>query len=551
MKVSRIFFSKIDQLQSYIKIGVSLPRSLRFLIVIVFFFGLALFGAELLFAWSMKYFLTQIGILAGAKSSITSNPWLGFLIFVGFGVLRSLALSGRLYFQQVLTVKFSFLSRVKVSDYALEHGGEMNVSEVVAVYSDIVQRSAAFLNGLMSLLFNFTLALSYFSVCCYYSISASFLSLLLILILLLPLFVIGAGISTLSELIGNIWKQQSSRLIDGLRNFLFIKIHGLTIDEQTKMTELADQYQNYFRKFALIYGIRSSYTPVVGIIVLGLVGIFSSVHGVGVPETVLVVFFYMFVRFSQAAGELINSWSECELNAEAMSSLENWKKDERKIDSSKARLEDFRLSSLDQIEIKNLSFGFDPQSLLINSINLKLLKGDILYISGDSGSGKSTLLSLLLGILKPISGQILINGHPVENTNLRTSGLVTYSGPSPLLVSGSLRENLIYGNKKASEVSDLQMLETLKSLGLEMSNLDLVIDDKVGLSTGQKQRLSIARAFLMDPELLIFDEATSNLDMRSESLVYEALLKRKSNMITIVVSHRDSVREIKTQALKL
>jgi ATP-binding cassette, subfamily C, bacterial len=538
---------KFHQLRKFFSFIQSLPNDLHFLMGIIFFTGLSLFAAEVLFAWSMQFFLSQIGILGLERIPVTS-PWNGFIIFLSFGTLRSIVLSARLYFQQILTVKFSYLSRKQVSDYSLENAGRLNVSEVTAMYSDVVQRSAAFLNGFMSLVFNMTLGICYFFICCYYSVWGSIFSILMVFILLTPLFLMGKGISSLSEKIGSVWKQQNQVLIDGLRNFLFINIHGLVPQEQTRMQKLAADYKDHFKSFALVYGIRSSYTPIAGIIVLGLVGVFSFTYGFGVPGEVLITFFYMFIRFSQASGDLINSWSECELNQEAMLTLKKW----FSIASPKQKaLSDDAagLKSIETLSIEDLSFAYQGQDYLFTNFNLTLSKGDILYISGESGAGKSTLLSLVLGLLEPQKGSVNINSTNVLQLHLRGSGLVTYSGPSPLLMNGSLKANLLYGNKFANDVSEDQMKSLLIELGMGGIDLNMMIDDNVGLSTGQKQRISIARAFLMNPRLLIFDEATSNLDSDTEEIVLNMINQRRTQMITVLVSHRESMKKFATKYL--
>lgn len=550
MNLFQRLFSKLNHLRKFQSLVASLPRELHLLMITVLVSGLFLFVAELLFAWSMQFFLTQIGIIDGPKDSINS-PWKGFFSFLSFGIIRSIVLSTRLYFQQILTVKFSFISRTKVSDYAIEHAGRLNISEVTAMYSDVIQRSSAFLNGFMSLAFNLTLAACYFLICCYYSLWGSVLSILIVFLLLTPLFLLGSGISNLSKKIGSVWKNQNQVLIDGLRNFLFINIHGLIPQEQLRMRNLAAEYKNHFIKFALVYGIRSSYTPIAGIVVLGLVGVLSFSYEFGVPGAVLITFFYMFIRFSQASGDLINSWSECELNHEAMLTLGKWFSSTSFSNNKEVHDEKTCILSINTLGLRDLSYAYHGHQALFSNLTLSIEQGDILYISGESGAGKSTLISLIIGLLRPQNGGVYINSIEVSNLSLLSSGLVTYSGPSPLLMNGTLRANLLYGNKSAAKISDDQMELVLNDLGLAEVDLDMVISDNVGLSTGQKQRLSIARALLMDPKLLIFDEATSNLDSDTEELVFKVLQKRRSQMITIIVSHRESIKRIATKHLHL
>ena len=176
------------------------------------------------------------------------------------------------------------------------------------------------------------------------------------------------------------------------------------------------------------------------------------------------------------------------------------------------------------IKLENVSFKyFGSESHIFENINLEIMKDKHTVITGDNGSGKSTLLGLISGILIPDEGTVTIS-----------SSKFAYVGATPLIISGTLRDNFIYGNE--NNISDEEMQSLSEAYKLFNNNLDLNLDSEVSnksLSSGQMQKISFIRAMLSKPDILILDEATSNLDSDSKEIIKSQL---KNSKVTIVNS---------------
>ena len=213
--------------------------------------------------------------------------------------------------------------------------------------------------------------------------------------------------------------------------------------------------------------------------------------------------------------------------------------------------------------IDSSHFGFKPAVLLsgvnftypgtavevLKDINLEILPGDFVAITGVSGSGKSTLIDLILGVMEPNSGEIRISELPPLEAFERWPGAVGYVPQDVYLIQGTVRDNLEIGLGQNS-ISDYQYIKALKDAKLEFlfSDPNLGLDTLVGengtkLSGGQKQRLGIARALTTNPKLLVTDEATSALDSETESELTDSIQSIRGDSTIIMIAHRlSSVR---------
>lgn len=193
------------------------------------------------------------------------------------------------------------------------------------------------------------------------------------------------------------------------------------------------------------------------------------------------------------------------------------------------------------IKFKNVSFSYQEEKVLEN-FNLEIKKGEKVGIVGRSGAGKSTLINLLLRFYDPDEGSIEIDG--VDIRELTFSSLRSLMGvvlQDTLILGGTIRENILYGNLDAT--SEEVHLASVRAHAHEfIVHLEKGYDTEVGeggarFSGGQKQRIAIARALLKDPPILIFDEATSNLDPESEKYILDTIANIEEDKIVIVVAH--------------
>lgn len=218
-----------------------------------------------------------------------------------------------------------------------------------------------------------------------------------------------------------------------------------------------------------------------------------------------------------------------------------------------------KISFEEQIKLDNVSFGYFKDRLVLKHISIVIKKGSKVAFVGESGSGKSTLVDLIMGIYKPTSGNIVIDGTVIDDTNIRNwRSKIGYIPQSIYLFDGTVGANVAFGY----EYNEQKIIEALKKANIYdfLSQKDglntMVGDGGVQLSGGQRQRIAIARALYPDPEILVLDEATSALDRDTEAKIMDEIYAIANNKTLIVITHRpntasrcDVVYSIKDGAL--
>lgn len=198
---------------------------------------------------------------------------------------------------------------------------------------------------------------------------------------------------------------------------------------------------------------------------------------------------------------------------------------------------------LGDIELKNVDFRYGTRRLILENINIKINKGEKVAFVGESGSGKTTLAKLLLHLYQAEKGEILIGDNNIEDIQIETlREKIAYIPQETFLFSGSIYENLTLGmdNPSMEEVVEAakqaQAHEFINELPLRYETR--LEENGANLSGGQRQRLAIARAMLKKPDILILDEATSNLDAVTERALDKTIQKFSKEMTTIFIAHR-------------
>ena len=198
---------------------------------------------------------------------------------------------------------------------------------------------------------------------------------------------------------------------------------------------------------------------------------------------------------------------------------------------------------LGNVEFKDVSFSYEKGKEVVRNISFKADKGSVTALVGSSGSGKSTVASLVASFVNPDLGIITIDGNDISKVSLNSFrsqlGVVLQDD---FLFEGTIRDNILFPRPDASEI---QVVEAVNAAYVNEfadrfeDGLDTLIGERgVKLSGGQRQRIAIARAVLADPRILILDEATSNLDAESESLIQKSLTELMKGRTTFVIAHR-------------
>ncbi len=202
-----------------------------------------------------------------------------------------------------------------------------------------------------------------------------------------------------------------------------------------------------------------------------------------------------------------------------------------------------KISKIDEIKFKDVSFHYNGEEEVISNISMDIKKGDRVLILGPVGSGKSTILGLISGMYHPEKGEITINNLPLENIDKITlRNKIGYVAQEPLLFSGTIKENVEFGKENLSDEEFWELMEIVQ-LKKEILSFTDKENSKVGqrgisLSGGQKQRLSIARALVRKPEILIFDDITASLDADNEDKLWTSINAKYEEITCFIVSHR-------------
>ena len=314
-----------------------------------------------------------------------------------------------------------------------------------------------------------------------------------------------------------------------------------TINEFDKLN---DKLYDCNRKSQFLSGLMQ---PIMGFIgnfsyvavcIVGALLVSKSVISFGV-----IVAFIMYVRLftnplSQIAQAMTSMQSTAAASERVFGLLEEVEMDSEnditnKLDKHKVK---------GNIEFKNVKFGYDKNKIIINDFTAKVKAGEKIAIVGPTGAGKTTMVNLLMKFYDINDGDILIDGTSIKELKRdNIHSLFTMVLQDTWLFNGTVKENIIYNQKN---VSNKKVEEVCKVVGVDHfiktlpNGYDSIISDNDSVSSGQRQLLTIARGMISDSPFLILDEATSNVDTRTEELVQKAMDKLMENKTSFIIAHR-------------
>ena len=275
------------------------------------------------------------------------------------------------------------------------------------------------------------------------------------------------------------------------------------------------------------------------VICLGFTGYLAYKHVIQVGDVVMFQSYFTLI-VGQVSG-LINLYPNITKGMESVNSVgEIITANEMEINNSILPLEHMK----GEVEFRNVAFRYAKnEKWILQDFNLHVTPGESIAFVGDSGAGKSTVLNLLIGFNNPEKGKILIDGINMGNLDINEyRSHIAVVPQNTILFSGTIRDNIAYG---LEGISDEEINRIVREVGLDdlMAELPAGIYTKLdehggNLSGGQRQRLSIARAMVRKPQIIIFDEATSALDSVSEKKVQAATAKMMGSCTTFMVAHR-------------
>jgi ATP-binding cassette subfamily B protein len=198
------------------------------------------------------------------------------------------------------------------------------------------------------------------------------------------------------------------------------------------------------------------------------------------------------------------------------------------------------------IEFRDVSFAYPNGKDVLTHNSFRLEKGKTYALVGPTGGGKTTTASLLARLYDPTAGVVLLDGRDIRTfTPIERAQKIGFILQDPILFTGTVRDNILYGNAAYKDYSNEQLAGVLHESGLEtlLTRFDEGLDTKVtlageGISLGQKQLIAFIRAVLRNPELLILDEATANIDTVTEKMLEDILRGLPSTTTRVIIAHR-------------
>jgi ATP-binding cassette subfamily B protein len=331
---------------------------------------------------------------------------------------------------------------------------------------------------------------------------------------------------------------------ESLRNIELVKSLGLAQQEigrlnttTGKILQLELKKVRYLRSLSFIQGTSVNFLRT-SILFLMLYLIFAQEITVGQFFSLFIYSFFIFGPL-QELGNVINIYREAEVSLKNFSDILNTPKEPKPL--APISLDAIGTLAFDEVSFKHQS----ASNHALEKISFQTKLGETIAFVGPSGSGKTTLVKLLVGLYPPEQGRILYNGQPSSTVDLdqlrERIGFVTQDTQ---LFSGTIRENLLFVNPKASDAECFEVLQKAACKSL-LARADKGLDTMIGeggvkVSGGEKQRLSIARALLRRPNLLVFDEATSSLDSLTEEEISATIreVSLQKDLVTILIAHR-------------
>lgn len=331
---------------------------------------------------------------------------------------------------------------------------------------------------------------------------------------------------------------------ESLRNVELIKSTGLVEQEINRLNDTTNQILEleikkvkYVRSLSFIQGTVINFIRTTIIVIMAYL-IFQGKISVGEFFSLFMYSFFIFGPLNEI-GNLINLYSETLVSLQNFKTLMEMKPELPPHDA-------IPVGSIDSIDFNNVSYHYNstPKNAL-NNITFNVMQGEKIAFVGPSGAGKSTLIKLLLGLYKPVSGEMHFSNIPIKRINMddirHQIGIVNQDTH---LFAGTIRDNLLFVKPDATDDEIKSVLRKAAAHTLldraEKGIYTTIGEGGIKVSGGEKQRISIARALLRNPHLLVFDEATSALDSLTEEEINETIenLPDNDKRITILIAHR-------------
>ncbi|MGB9980270.1 ABC transporter ATP-binding protein [Methanobacterium sp.] len=327
--------------------------------------------------------------------------------------------------------------------------------------------------------------------------------------------------------------------LDGMKTVKSYRMEDQNIKEFEKLnSRLKKSYIDTIKNYADVTFLFSfSSVVILSVIVVILIDVLA------IPTATLLILIFLFVR-------MVPKFSTIQQNYQYFINMLPSFANVMEIKEKCEKETELEYGEHDKIEMKNgimlenISFKYgEKDGFAIQDISIVIPAGETTAIIGPSGAGKSTIADIVMGLINPLNGRVMVDNKALKLENiLNWRNQIGYVAQDPFFFHDTLRNNLLVANSDADETDIMNALSVAAAgeFTLKLPNgIETVVGDRgVRLSGGEKQRLSLARALLSKPSLLILDEATSNLDLENEELIQDSIKELHGKMTILIIAHR-------------
>lgn len=461
-------------------------------------------------------------------------------------LLRCVLEMFRGYFLAIMTKKMDIPIALEYYDHLIglpmEFHETRKTGELMSRFYDISKIREAISSATLTIMLDTILTIACGALLCYMNVTLFLVTLVIMICYLTIILLFRRPLKTINFKMMEEEAKVTSYLKESIDGISVIKAYQCEMSVKGKLKKFYETLENSCVKGTFLYQMQDSMISFIasgGIVILFWIGAFLCMEDV-LRVADLFVFYYLLSCFLSPVSNLMNLQPQLQTAMVAV---------ERLNDITEARQEELERNMEDaeglfcDIEIQNIDFRYGNRNLVLRDLNLTIPKGKKIALVGESGCGKTTFAKLLLGYYFPERGNILIGGKNLSEYSLCSLRRhIAYIPQDVFLFSDTIYNNLRVGDER---ISDEEIKNICEVLGLDEFIKELRLGYQTmleeggnNLSGGQKQRLAIARALLRKPDLLIMDEATSNLDTVTEQKIKEVLDHFSTEMTWVMIAHR-------------
>ena len=468
--------------------------------------------------------LLLLFILSTLVSSLLSTLCVYFSEKIKFSYGRHLM---SITLQNLFSLKWKFFSRVKQGTLLNTINRELQIIiSTLSIFARVIANLVQFLIiAILPLMISWKLVLIMF---------------ITIIIIFLPFI----KVSKYTKKIGDLDTQAHRNFLSILQEILTgLKIVVGNSLQNFSINQILGKYLTLIKvaiiRAVMFAGISNAILPVsaIGFAILYYVS-FNFLELTLVELTVVVV---SFMRMTSKLGLVVREKSQLDSSLASLRQLNFINKKNKKFIFKNGKNIIKKFSS--KIEFKNVNYSYDQKNLVLKNCNIDFIKGNVYGIMGESGSGKTTIIDLIMGFDFPTKGNIKIDNKNIEDLNInQLRKKIGYISQETILFNTSILNNILWTNSNASKKDVEKIINRSKAFNFikKLPNgLNTLTGDRgASLSGGQIQRISLLRAMIKDPEIIILDEGTSALDIINEKYVIQFLKKFKKVKTIIIVAHK-------------